>query len=287
MILITGATGQLGNSIVTNLLKKIPASQIAVLARDEQKATSLAEQGVHVRIGSYQDPASLVHALQGIDTLLLISASDFSGRFEQHKNVIDAAKTAGVKHIFYTGVTLNEINTSPLKPFLSDHFQTEEYIKANGFTYTFLRNGLYAEVIPMFLGANVIETGVFFPASDGKVAFATRQDLAEATATILASEGHENNTYQLTGATAYSFADVAAALSELSGKDVPYVSPEPAIFEATLRQFGLPEPVIQLSALFAAGMKNNDFDTAFPTLEEFLGRKPTDLTTFLKATYGA
>lgn len=287
MILVTGATGQLGGIVVENLLKNTPANEIAVLVRDENKAADLKAKGVEIRVGSYFDEASLKTALQGIDKLLLISSNDFNDRIGQHKNVIDAAKNAGVKHIFYTGVTMKDIETSPLKPLLADHYQTEDYIKASGLTYTFLQNSLYFEVVPMFVGAGVLETGIFFPAGEGKVAFAARQDLGEATATILSTEGHENKTYNLTGSEAYSFADIAAELSALTGKTVAYTSPESAAFEGMLKQFGLPEEIVVMSVLFAAGMKNNDFSSPSTTLEQFLGRKTTDLKAFLHATYAA
>lgn len=287
MILVTGATGQLGGIVIENLLKTTPASEIAVLVRDENKAADLKAKGVGIRVGSYFDKDSLTTALQGIEKVLLISSNDFNDRIGQHKNVVDAAKNAGAKHIFYTGVTMKDIETSPLKPLLADHFQTEDYIKSSGLTYTFLQNSLYFEVVPMFLGAGVLETGVFFPAGEGKVAFAARHDLGEATAIILTTEGHENKTYSLTGSEAYSFAEIAEELSNLTGKTVAYTSPEPAAFEGMLKQFCLPEGIVVMSVLFAAGVKNDEFNLANDTLEQLLGRKTTDLKTFLKTTYAA
>lgn len=285
MILVTGATGQLGQIVIEKLSEKIPTNQIAALVRDASKADHLIAKGVNVRVGDYQNGESLLAAFQGIDKLLLISSNDFNDRLGQHKNAIDAAVKAGVKHVFYTGVTMNNINSSPLKPLLEEHYLTEAYIKASGLSYTFLQNSLYAEVIPMFLGENVIETGVFFPAGEGKVAFALREDLGEATANILVSEGHENQTYNLTSSEVISFAEVAAILSELSEKAVSYINPESEVFEGTLKQFGLPEPIIQMSVMFAAGIKNNDFNKTYDSLERFLGRKPTNIRTYLKAVY--
>lgn len=285
MILVTGATGQLGQIVIEKLSEKIPTNQIAALVRDASKAEHLIAKGVNVRVGDYQNNESLLAAFQGIDRLLLISSNDFNDRLGQHKNAIDAAVKAGVKHVFYTGVTMNNINSSPLKPLLEEHYLTEDYLKASGLSYTFLQNSLYAEVIPMFLGENVIETGVFFPAGEGKVAFALREDLGEATANILVSEGHENQTYNLTSSEVISFAEVAAILSELSEKAVSYINPESEVFEGTLKQFGLPEPIIQMSVMFAAGIKNNDFNKTYDSLERFLGRKPTNIRTYLKAVY--
>ncbi len=285
MILVTGATGQLGQIVIEKLSKKIPTNQIAALVRDANKAEHLIAKGVNVSIGDYHNVESLLAAFQGVEKLLLISSNDFNNRFGQHKNAIDAAVKAGVKHVFYTGVTMNNINSSPLKPLLEEHYLTEDYLKASGLSYTFLQNSLYAEVIPMFLGENVVETGVFFPAGEGKVAFALREDLGEATANILVGEGHENQTYNLTGSEIISFAEVAAILSELSEKAVTYINPENEVFEGALKQFGLPEPIIQMSVMFAAGIKNNDFNKTYDSLEKFLGRKPTNIKTYLKATY--
>jgi NAD(P)H dehydrogenase (quinone) len=285
MILVTGATGQLGQIVIEKLLAKIPSNQIAALVRDANKAEHLIAKGVNVRVGDYQNGESLLAAFQGVEKLLLISSSDFNDRLGQHKNAIDAAVKAGVKHVFYTGVTMNDINSSPLKPLLEEHFLTEDYLKASGLSYTFLQNSLYAEVIPMFLGENVVETGVFFPSGDGEVAFALREDLGEATANILVSEGHENQTYNLTGSEIISFAEIAAILSELSDESVSYINPENEVFEGALKQFGLPEGIIQMSVLFAAGIKNNDFNKTYDRLEKFLGRKPTSIKTYLKAVY--
>lgn len=285
MILVTGATGHLGTIVVNQLLKKVPASQLAVLVRDENKAAHFKAKGISIRVASYQDSIALAAAMAEIQKVLLISSSDFNDRFGQHKNVVDAAKKAGAKHILYTSVCMKNFDTSPLKAFLESHIQTENYIKASGLQYTFLQNSLYAEVIPLFAGQQAVNTGIFFAAGDGRVSFAVRQDLGEATANILATEGHENKTYQLTGAETSSFADVAGNLSALAGKQISYTSPEPQAFVEALKQLGLPPEIIGMSAAFAAGIQHGDFDLASPHLEQFLGRKPTSLKAFLKVVY--
>ncbi|MFY8020505.1 MAG: SDR family oxidoreductase [Bacteroidia bacterium] len=284
-ILITGASGQLGRQVVFNALKKVEANQIAVLVRNASSVQDLADLGIEIRLGDYHQPETLSTALNGISKLLLISSNDFNNRLGQHKNVIDAAKNAGVKHIFYTGVSLKDIQHSPLKPLLGDHFLTEDYIKNLGFTYTFLQNSLYAEVIPMFIGENVLETGIYFPAGDGKVPFVLRSDLAEATANILTEAHHENKTYQLTSSTSFSFKEIALTLSELSGKEILYISPEPHEYENMLKQIGLPEHIITMSSLFAAGIKNNDLNDIHIDLKTFLSSEEKDLKTYLKDFY--
>lgn len=285
MILVTGATGQLGSAIVNNLLLQVSPSEIAVLVRDEEKAKELKSKGVQIRIGDYKNPNSLVNAFKDVEKLILISSNDFNDRIGQHKNAIDAAKKAGVKHIIYTSMSMNDIETSPLKPFLADHYETEDYIKNNGFTYTMMQHSLYLDVLPMFIGEQVLETGVFFPAGEGRVAYASRTDLAEAIAKVALSDAFDNQSLPMTNVKNYSYADVAKTLTELSGKEVAYVSPTPEVFELTLKGFNLPEPIIQMSLGFAAGMKNNDFDKVYPNLEEILGRKPLTLKEYLKSVY--
>src|SRR5690606_29401490 len=131
---------------------------IVALARDENKINSLKEKGIEVRLGTFDDTTSLDKALQGIDKILLISTGD-PNRFLQHKNVVDAAKKAEVKFIAYTSVPLKDLNTSAAKFLLESHFQTEDYIKVSGLAYTFLRNNIYADMIPMYVGEKVFETG--------------------------------------------------------------------------------------------------------------------------------
>lgn len=285
MILVTGATGHLGSQIVENLLTQISSSEIVVLVRDEEKAKELKAKGFQIRIGDYTNPNSLIAAFKNVNKLVLISSNDFNDRIGQHKNAINAAKQAGVKHILYTSMSMNDIETSPLKGFLKDHYETEDYIKQNGFTYTMLQHSLYADVIPMFIGEEVLETGVFFPAGEGRVAYASRNDLAEAISKIVLSDAFDNQDLPLTNTENYSYSDVAKILTELSGKEVAYVSPTPEDFAETLKGFGLPEPIIQMSLGFAAGIKNNDFDKTFPNLETILGRKPQALKEYLKSVY--
>lgn len=285
MILVTGASGHLGSKIVENLLTQISPSEIAILVRDEEKAKVLKEKGVQIRVGDYTNPTSLVTAFKDVKKLILISSNDFNDRFGQHKNAIDAAKQVGVKHIIYTSMSMNDIETSPLKGFLEDHYQTEDYIKQNGFAYTMMQHSLYSDVIPMFIGEQVLETGVFFPAGEGRVAYASRNDLAEAIAKVALSDEFVNQNLPMTNIENYSYFDVAEILTELSGKEVTYISPTPEVFAETLKGYGLPEPIIQMSLGFAAGIKNNDFDKTYPNLETILGRKPQGLKDYLKSVY--
>lgn len=283
-ILITGATGHLGRVVIEHLLTRTKAENIVALVRDESKAKDLQEKNIGLRTGSYDDLISLERAVEGVDKVLLISGLD-ANRLQQHKNIVDAAKKASVQHILYTGVALRDVTTSAIKAFMDDHFLTEDYIKESGLAYTFLRNTLYAEAVPMFAGEKAIETGIYLPAGDGKVPFVHRKDLGEATAKVLVEGGHENKIYQLTGGTLYSYSDVVRLLSEISGSEVSFTDADANTFPNTLRQSGVPEAAIFVVSGFTADVKNKQFEIESDDLERLLGRKPTALKEVLKEVY--
>lgn len=286
MILVTASTGQLGTATVNALLEKVPAAQIAVLARSAEKAQAFADKGVNVRIGDYKDYASLVAAFAGVEKVLLISSNDFDDRFGQHKNAIDAAKEAGVKLVAYTSIEAKDAHNSATEVIAKDHALTADYLKASGLSYVLLNDSLYADVVPMFVGEKVLETGVFFPAGDGKVAFATREDMALAAAVVLATEGHENKEYAIAGNEEYSFADVAAYLSEISGREVGYVSPDEDTYKTVLTDAGVPDIFVWMLSVFAKAIKAHEFETGKADLEVLIGRKPVTLKEYLTQVYG-
>lgn len=283
-ILITGATGHLGKTTIDFLLQQgVNADQIVALARDINKVASIIEKGIEVRIGDFDNKASLEKATEGIDKVLLVSGLD-QHRLQQHKNVVDASKKNSVKHIVYTGVSMRDRNAF-LNPTMADHFETEDYIKENGIAYTFLRNSLYSDAMPLFAGEKVIDTGIFIPAGEGKVPFVFRKDLAEANANVLAQSGHENKTYNLTGGDLYSFSDITKILSDLSGKTVSYTSPDEKTFSDTLKEAGVSDAVIHVLSSFSADIRIGQFEVPSNDLENLIGRKPTDFKNILKEIY--
>lgn len=285
MILVTGATGHLGNSTINFLLQKIAPNNIAALARDTSKAADLAAKGIDVRVGDYNDYDSLVNVFKGVNKLFLISSSDTQNRSAQQQNAVKAAKEAGVQHIVYTGVDMKDFVNSAIAQISLSHAETISLIKSTGIPYTILNNTLYADVLPMFLGESVLETGVFFPTGDGKVPFATRTDMAEAAANVLTGTGHESKEYAISNSIKYTLADVASTLSELSGKQIAYVSPAADVYQQQLLAAGVPEMYVGMFAAFAEAIKQNEFDTATTDLEALLGRKPTTLKEYLQAVY--
>lgn len=285
MILITGATGYLGSAVINFLLKKLSASKIAALVRDESKAADLKEKGVVVRVGNYEDVASLDKAMQGIESVLLIASNDEENRLRQHRSFVDAAKKAGVNCFAYTSRNLKDRNAL-VNRLMEEHFQTEDYIKASGMSYRIFRNALYMDTIPQFVGGEkVFETGINLPAGDGRVAYALRSEMGEAIANVLAEDSCSNRIYKFTGSETYTFDDVAAALTDLPGKQVKYTPAEKSSFEAQMKQRGTPEPVIEKVVGFITGIKNGQEAEVTSELENLLGRKPASLQEGLKTLF--
>jgi NAD(P)H dehydrogenase (quinone) len=284
-ILITGANGILGSSIIKQLLTQIPANQIFALVRKPESQTKLESLGVKAFLGDYGDVLSLEKAMEGVDTVLLISSGDQGDRMQEHKNVVDTTKKMGVKSIAYTSRSLRDRSTLANK-LMVEHFDTEDYIKASGLKYTIFRNILYMDVIPQFIGGKAaLEAGIFLPAGDGKVAYALRSEMGEAIANVLLNEESENKTYNFTGDKLYSFDDIATALTELSGKVVNYNNVEVEVFAAMMKQRNLPEPAIKKIVDFITDIKNNQETEISSDLELKLGRKPTELKEGLKELF--
>lgn len=266
------------------LLQKTSATQLAALVRDEQKAADLQVQGVSLRLGSYDDLASLDRAMQGIDKVLLISGGGEDDALQQHYNVVDAAKRAGVQCLAYTSRALKDPSTLA-NQLMVRHFQTEEYIRASGLAYVFFRNILYLDTLPLFTGPNVLETGIRLPAGQGKVAYALRSEMGEAIANVLLQADCANRIYHFTGPEAYSFDDVAAALTSITGKEVRYTAVEPTVFAAGMQQRGVPELAIERTIGFMTDISHGQEAEVSSDLANALGRQPVSLTEGIKAVY--
>ena len=279
MIAITGATGQLGHLVLQNLLKTTAASQIVAIVRNPAKAEALSQQGIVVRQADYTDEAALTAALQGVDKLLLISSSEVGQRTPQHRNVIHAAKAAGVKFIAYT--SLLHADKSPLGLHV-EHVETEKMLAESGIPYALLRNGWCTENY-LASAPPALEHGVFIGAAgDGKIASATRADYAEAAARVIAQEGHAGKVYELAGDEAWTLSELAAALSKQSCKNVVYQNLSEADFAAALKSVGLPAGLADMLADSDIGAyKGGLFDDS-RTLSALIGRPTTPLAESIK-----
>lgn len=286
-LLVTGATGHLGKATIEFLLKKgIPAGNIHALVRDETKAAELGKTGIHLKYGNYDDYASLVKAFIGIDKLLLVSGNDITGRLQQQINAVNAAKEAGVKHILYTSfIRKNETETSPISFVAQSHIVTEKHILSSGLNYTILKNGIYTDMLPVFFGEKALETGIYFPAGEGRAAYATRSNMAEVAANILAGEGHENKIYTIANTGNYSIRDAAQTLTELTGKNITYTSPSFETYVETATGAGMPAEYANMFAAFAEAIRQEEFESKETDMERLLGRQPDTLKDYLKGVY--
>lgn len=279
MIAITGATGQLGHLVLQNLLKTTAASQIVAIVRNPAKAEALSQQGIVVRQADYTDEAAFTAALQGVDKLLLISSSEVGQRTPQHRNVIHAAKAAGVKFIAYT--SLLHADKSPLGLHV-EHAETEKMLADSGIPYALLRNGWYTENY-LASAPPALEHGVFIGAAgDGKIASATRADYAEAAARVIAEEGHAGKVYELAGDEAWTLSELAAALSKQSGKNVVYQNLSEADFAAALKSVGLPAGLADMLADSDVGAAKGGLFDDSRTLSALIGRPTTPLAESIK-----
>lgn len=245
MITISAATGQLGQLVVPLLLQHVQPSELNLVVRNPSKAEPFAEQGIRIQQADYADFDALVKGFQGTDKLLLISGfGTVPERIQQHRNAIDAAKQAGVKHIVYTSF----IDADPASPsqIAIVHADTEAYLQASGVAWTVLRNGVYADEV-MREAAQPLQTGVLMSPTNGAgTSFIARNDIAHATVAVLLGKGHEGKIYTLTGPEAITQAQFAQLPSQVTGKPIQYVPISFEQLEAGLRQTGMPDMIVSL-----------------------------------------
>lgn len=280
---VTGATGQLGRLVVQQLLKTCGPEDIVAIVRNPAKAADLAAEGIEVRNADYEDRPALDAAVAGLDKVLLISSSEVGKRFPQHKNVVDAAKAAGVKQIVYTSAPKATTSTLILAP---EHKATEEYLAGSGLDYTVLRNNWYTENYANSVRA-ARESGELVAAvGSGRVASAERADYAEAAAAVLTGEGHEGKVYELTGDQAWDFDELAAAIAQAAGCTCAYKPVSVDELKAALMAAGLDEGTAGFVAALDANIAEGALEEATGDLRQLIGRSGTPLQETVKKLMG-
>lgn len=271
-ILVTAAGGQLGRLTIDALLKLVPASQIVAGLRNPAKGADLSAKGFTVVTADYSKPETLDTALKGIDRVLLISSNELGQRVAQHRNVIEAAKRAGVKLLAYTSVLRADTSTLSVA---REHLPTEELIRASGVPFVMLRNGWYTENYTASIPAALAHDALVSSARDGRIASASREDYAAAAAAVLAGEGHAGKVYELAGDEAFTLDDFAAEISKQAGKTVPYVRLPEAEFKAIMLGAGLPEELAELIATSNTAAADGELFDDGHALSKLIGRKTT------------
>lgn len=261
MIVLSAATGEFGRLVVDQLLNRVPASDVAVAVRDVHKAADLADRGVQVRYGDYDEPDSLRDSFNGGDRLLFISAPSFDSeeRMPQHHNVVDAARTSGVGHLVYTsGLGADVIDEGGL----ADHYATERAIRDSGLPYTILRHPIYSE---WFINQGLrqsIEAGELTSSSGGRgMNTAFRTDLAKAAAVVLTIQDQLGASYDFTGRL-WTFDELAQVLSDVSGRTIIH------------REVDEDEGIM---IMIGPAIRVGSFEYQTDDLERVLGRSSTSL----------
>ncbi len=274
MIVITGASGQLGRLVINELLESVPAQELVAAVRNPDKVADLAAKGVVVRRADYNDPATLKSAFEGADKVLLISSSEVGQRTPQHANVIEVAKMVGVELLAYTSIL--HADTTPL-PLGLEHKQTEALLAQSGIPYALLRNGWYTEnytaAVPVALQYGV----VMGCAGEGRISSAARADYAAAAAAVLLGENQSGKVYELAGDDSYTLSELAAEISSQSGKAVSYQDMPEAEYAKALLEAGLPEGLAGLLAESDTGASKGGLFDDGKALSQLIGRPTTSL----------
>ncbi|AXI79032.1 SDR family oxidoreductase [Peterkaempfera bronchialis] len=280
MIVVTGATGQLGRLVVEGLLEKVPAERLAVAVRAPEKAADLAARGVEVRRADYSEPETLEAAFAGAGKVLLISGSEVGQRVAQHRAVVEAARRAGVGLLGYTGVLGGDRAGFRLA---DEHKATEAAIRESGLPFVFLRNGWYTENYTAQAAVALEHGAVVGSSGDGRIASAARRDYAEAAVAVLTTEGHEGRAYELSGDTAWSLSEYAAELAAQSGRPVVYQDVPAERHLAVLLDAGLPQPFAEILVDVDAGIARGELAITTGDLARLIGRPTTPLADSVKA----
>lgn len=275
MIVVTGATGQLGRLVIAELLKTLPADQLIAAVRSPEKAQDLAALGLNIRQADYNQPSTLDSAFKGAEKVLLISSSEVGQRLAQHGAVIEAAKRAHVGLLAYT--SLLHADSSPLTILGDEHRATEALLKDSGLPVVLLRNGWYNENYAMGIPAAIANHALAGCAGDGLIASAARADYAAAAAAVLTRTDQAGKIYELAGDSAYRLTDLAAEISSQCGSAVNYVDLTQAGYEELLKQAGLPEPVAAMLADSAAGTAKGGLYDDSHQLSRLIGRPTTPM----------
>ncbi len=283
MIIVTGASGQLGRAIVTHLMARVPAQRIGVSVRDPEKAAEFARAGVRVRQGNFDEPATLADAFEGATQVLIVSSNarrSGGDPLAQHKAAMEAAKAAGARRIVYTS-HMAASATSAFSP-MHDHAATEGMLQESGLKWTALRHGFYASSAVDLL-TDALKTGVATGPQDGKVAWTAHADLAEAAAIILASDDmFDGPTPPLTAGKALDLADLVALVEPILGRKIGRAALSDDDWCAMMAARGLPDAVVGMMLGLFVAARAGEFAMVDPTLERLLGRAPLTMRAVLE-----
>lgn len=273
---VSGATGRLGGRVARRL--ELAGQSQRLLVRDVARAPSLRD--TQAVTASWTDVDALEAALDGLDTVLMVSASEAAERLEQHFRFVDAASQAGVKHLVYTSF----VGAAPGAVFTlaRDHYATEEHIKASGLAYTFLRDNLYADFLVPMVGQDGVLRG---PAGDGRVAAVAQDDIVHvATVVLQAPDEHAGKAYELSGPQALSLSEVARTIAHATGRDVTYQPESVAEAYESRRGYNVPDWELEAWVSTYTAIAAGEMSAVSTDVEAITGRPATSLQELLQTT---
>jgi len=278
LIAVTGATGQLGGRVAQRLADAGVAQRLVV--RDLTRAPRLA--GAEPVTGSYGDPAALRAALAGVDTVLLVSAGEAPNRVALHTAAVDAAIEAGVSRIVYTSF----VGATPDATFTfgRDHWHTEQHIRGTGVDFTFLRDNMYLDFMPLLAGADRVIRG---PAGDGRLGGVARDDIADAATAVLLDDAHGGHSYDLSGPAAFTLAEAAEELTRATGRPVRYVAETLDEAYASRSGYGAPDWEVAGWVTSYSAIAAGELDVVSDAVATITGHPPRSLAEYLDANPAA
>ena len=282
-LLVTGASGHLGRRVI-ELLLEAKAGHLIATSRSPEKLADLAELGVEVRQADFDRPEALVKAFSGADRLLLISTDAVDGtdrRIVQHRNAVNAAEQAGVKHVIYTSLTRPEPGTPIL--LAPDHHATEHALAASSLDWTVLRNNVYTDMLVMSLPQAVATGQLVAAAGEGGVGYVTREDCARAAAAALSATTSGRTTLDITGPEVVTYAALAQIAGDITGRPVSYLNVPPEAMVEGMVGAGFPQGVAELLVSFQTATAQGYLALATDTVAELTGTAPQSVRDFLLA----
>jgi NAD(P)H dehydrogenase (quinone) len=274
VIVVSGATGRLGGRVARRLAGAGVAQRLVV--RDPARAPDL--PGATVARAEYGDAAALRAALDGAGTVLMVSAAETPDRVDRHRSFVDAAAAAGVGHLVYTSF----LGAAPDAVFTlaRDHWATEQHIRASGVPYTFLRDSLYADFLPMMVGADGVLRG---PAGEGRAAVVAQDDIADAAVVVLRDpSAHAGRSYDLTGPAALTFAEMAAIVTGVTGRPVTFHDETVPEAYASRAGYGAPDWQVEAWVSTYTSVAAGELATVSADVERLTGHPATSLEQLLR-----
>ena len=279
MIAVTGATGELGGRVARQLTER--GERIRMIVRDPARAPQLDGAEVAVAAG-YHDTDEMAAALDGAETMFMVSGRESPTRLDEHKSAVDAAVRAGVGRIVYTSFA----NASPDTAFVlgRQHYWTEEHIRATGMAWTFLRDNLYLDFVPFF---TTPEGVIPAPGGEGRGAFVARDDVADVAVAVLTEAGHDAQAYTLTGGRALTLGGWAELLGESIGREIVY-RPE-TIEEAYASRAGYGAPGWEVEGWVTSyvAIARGELDEVTDCVARLTGHAPRELPELLERYPGS